>query len=74
MCDGIRRCDTYFIFCLRPTDSTDILGCFYYTNRTTRVFFNTASIDFAQNIGPDLRNPFSLPGLLEAYTVSVMTC
>ena len=65
-CDSFRQCDVYFIFCLRPTDSTG-MGCSNYTNKTSDVFGNLMS----GNLGQGLSNQL-FPGLLEPYTVSVM--
>ena len=72
-CDSDRECDVYFIYCLRPLGSTG-MDCFNYRNITaSEVRRDTTFINFNQDstvLG--LPNPLRLPGLTEAYTVSVL--
>ena len=78
-CDGMnRRCDSYFIFCLRLFGSQrqfPVYDCrtFYNDTKVTSVNRNDAELepmDFTNEIVLGLENPFLLPGLTEEYEVS----
>ena len=72
-CISDRRCDSYFIFCLRPFGSQrEEYDCqtFYNDTRMTSVNNNDGPIDFTNEIVLGLENPFLLPGLTEEYEVS----
>ena len=73
-CDGNRRCDSYFIFCLRPFGSRrERYDCRTFYNDTKMTSVNdddVRPIDFTDEMVLDLENPFLLPGLTEEYEVS----
>ena len=72
-CDGNRRCDSYFIFCLRPLGSErERYDCqtLYNDTKVTSANGNDAPIDFTNEVVLGLENPFLLPGLTEEYEVS----
>ena len=68
-CTAFRRCDSYFIYCLRPLGS-DGVGCSGYRNRTSLVNWdddNLDAVDFSQSIVLGLENPLTLQGITEKY-------
>lgn len=70
-CENIRRCDSYFIYCLRPLNTSSIEeGCFGFENRTSDFNRNDGTLNFSNETVLGLPNPLLLPGLTEAYTVS----
>ena len=71
---GGRRCDTFFIFCLRPLRAGSGLGCNSGTVLQSRVNVNDATIDFSQSSFLGLNNPFTLPGLTNNWNVSCSDC
>jgi hypothetical protein len=66
------RCDSYFIYCLRPLGTVSDLGCL--DNKTiTMSHINVddgPDIDFSQSRVLGLSNPQSFSGLGDAYEVS----
>ena len=60
------RCDSYFIYCLRPLDSNG-QGCADYANRTSMTNLDDGAVDFSQNIVLGLQNPLTLQGIAESY-------
>ena len=59
-CTGTKLCDSYFIFCLRPLNtSLTQRGC-DTPNITSEVAQNNASIDFTQPTFLGITNPFHL--------------
>ena len=67
-----RRCDSYFIFCLRPFGSRqEKYDCktLYNDTRMTSVNNNDGPVDFTSSTVLGLENPFLLPGLTEEYEV-----
>ena len=72
-CVGDRRCDSYFIFCLRPFGSErQRYDCrtLYNDTRVTSVNRDDGPINFTSEMVLDLENPFLLPGLTEEYEVN----
>ena len=74
-CDGCigtfrRRCDTFFIFCLRPLDTTG-LGCGSSSGSEIQsgVNVNDADIDYSGSTVLGLNNPLNLPGLTNDWNV-----
>ena len=70
--NNIRPCDTFFMFCLRPLNSTG-RDCSYIARVTSDTDWQGRDlpIDFTRvptSLGLD--NPLSLPGLTDTYTVS----
>ena len=57
-CSRNERCDSYFIFCLRPLNTTQ-RGCDAH-NITSEVAENNASIDFTNSTFLGITNPFHL--------------
>ena len=68
-----RRCDTQFMFCLRPLNSTG-RNCSYLDQVTSNTIVDErGAINFTRFhrlLGLD--NPLSLPGLADTYTVSML--
>ena len=70
-----RPCDTQFIFCLRPLNTTG-RDCSYSEKVTSNINLQGRQplIDFtgscSQRLGLD--NPLSLPGLTDTYTISIL--
>ena len=72
-CDGDRKCDSYFMYCLRPLQSQDFQeGSCSNSDRTVTSAVNTDDemIDFTQSKVLGLNNSFQLQGLTEDYRVS----
>ena len=70
---GERRCDTFFIFCLRPLDTDDFEGCSSNSGSVIRSEVNengVPAIDFSQSTFLGLSNPINLPGLTNDWNVS----
>ena len=72
-CMGRERCDSFFVYCLRPLGTVD-MGC---PNNETRAvsFFNVndgPSVDFSLSRVLGLSNPQNFPGLGNAYQVSYL--
>ena len=70
---GERRCDTFFIFCLRPLRTIiPGLGCGSNTGSVIQsdVNMNDTAIDFSRSSFLGLNNPFTLPGLTNNWNVS----
>ena len=70
---GERRCDTFFIFCLRPLGiSPRLIGCGSNTSSVIQsdVNMNDAAINFSRSSFLGLNNPFTLPGLTNSWNVS----
>lgn len=70
---GERRCDTFFIFCLRPfnTEGFAIGGCGSSGSvMQSNVNMDDASLDFSQSSFLGLSNPVRLPGLTNDWNVS----
>ena len=65
-CGGDRRCDSYFIYCLRPFGMTGG-NCTGFTQRMSMVNTDDESIDFSRNKVLGLENPLLLPGLTAGY-------
>ena len=66
-------CDTQFIFCLRPLNTTG-RNCSYSEIVTSGIDWQGRNIpiDFTRVPTPlGLDNPLSLPGLTDTYTVSI---
>ena len=73
-CRGRERCDSYFIYCLRPLGEVD-LGC---TGNGTRAVSqynedDKTDIDFSHSTVLGLSNPQNLSGLGDAYKVRYCT-
>ena len=73
MCTGSERCDSYFVYCLRPLGTVD-LGCLDNETRAVSVSNedDEPDIDFSQSKVLDLSNPQNFPGLGNAYEVSYL--
>ena len=69
---GFRRCDTFFIFCLRPFESGAPFGCGSSSGSEMQstVSINGATIDFSQSTFLGLHNPLVFQGLTNAWNVS----
>ncbi len=77
-CNGGERCDTYFIYCLRPL-STNTTGCPRntepgFTAVSNNVSSDGAIIDFSQPTVLGLSNPFNLTGITTAWEVMITDC
>jgi hypothetical protein len=70
-CTTSERCDSYFIYCLRPLGTVEV-GCF--DNKTIAVSRSNeddgSDVDFSQSRVLGLSNPQSFSGLGDAYDVS----
>jgi hypothetical protein len=68
---GGERCDSYFIYCLRPLGTVEV-GCFNDEARATSLSNRDdgPGIDFSQSRVLGLSNPQSFSGLGDAYEVS----
>ena len=70
-CSGGERCDSYFVYCLRPLGEVG-LGC--YANETRAISRSNendeSNIDFSLSTVLGLSNPQNLSGLGDAYEVS----
>ena len=72
-CDGSRRCDSYFIYCLRPFGMTGG-DCTGFTQRRSTANENDESTDFStRSTVLGLENPLILPGLTTGYNSSTST-
>ena len=73
-CMGQERCDSYFVYCLRPLGTVDIMGC--PNNEMSTVSLSNeddgSGIDFSLSRVLGLRNPQIFPGLGNAYEVSYL--
>ena len=68
-CTGGRRCDSYFIYCLRPLGSEGE-GCSDYEPRmSTHNQDDDDPIDVTQSMVLGLENPLILQGITESYDV-----
>ena len=69
---GDRRCDTFFVYCLRPLSTGSQLGCGSGSGRVIRsdVNENDATLDSSQSTVLGLSNPFTLPGLTNNWNMS----
>ena len=72
-CTSWERCDSFFVYCLRPL-GTVRLGCF--DNETRAVSLSNVNdgpgIDFSLSRVLGLSNPQTFPGLGNAYEVSYL--
>jgi hypothetical protein len=71
ICMGGDRCDSYFLYCLRPLGEVDRVGCF--NNETRDVSLHNRDdgyVDFSQSKVLGLNNPQNFSGLENAYEVS----
>ena len=71
---GAERCDTFFVFCLRPLGTTGF-GCGSNTNSGSVIRSDVnendaTTIDFSQNSFLGLSNPVNLTGLTNNWNVS----
>ena len=72
VCSGEQRCDSYFVYCLRVRYSSGS-GCgSYNATRRSLTNLNDAAVDFSQSTVLGLENPLTLPGLTNAWDVSVL--
>ena len=71
-CNGDKRCDSYFIYCLRPLGEVSLNPrCFSYEVRTrSSTNVDDAPLNFSQSIVLGLYNPLNLSGWETAYKVS----
>jgi hypothetical protein len=71
--NGDRRCDTFFTYCLRPLGTTEF-GCGSSSGSVIQsdVNENDAAVNFSQSTVLGLTNPINLPGLTNAWNVSVL--
>jgi hypothetical protein len=70
ICVTVERCDSFFVYCLRPFGTID-LGCL--NNETTATSLHNTDdgdIDFSQSRVLGLSNPQNFSGLGDAYEVS----
>ena len=73
-CVGDRKCDSYFIYCLRAFQTRDSQegGCPNSDGTvTSAVNTDDGMIDFSQDIILGLENSFQFQGLTKDYTVSL---
>ena len=70
-CGGVRGCDSFFLYCLRPLNSTVEGGCANFAKKRSTVNMDDGPINFSQSTVLGLHNPLLLPGLTDAYTVSL---
>jgi hypothetical protein len=72
ICMGGDRCDSYFVYCLRPLGEVDRKGCFDNETRAKSLYNRDdgRNIDFSQSEVLGLSNPQNLSGLGDAYEVS----
>ena len=69
-CSNDRQCDSYFIYCLRPVNTSSIEeGCSGFENIMSNSNRNDGPVNFQNNIVLGLPNPLLLPGLTDNYTV-----
>ena len=71
-CMGRERCDSYFVYCLRPLGEVD-LGCFENQTRAVSEYNEDdkmTNIDFSQSRVLGLSNPQNLSGLGDGYKVT----
>ena len=68
-CSGDRRCDSYFIYCLRPFGMTRP-SCSGFTQKMSTVNIDDRSINFSRNKVLGLNNPLILSGLTTGYDSS----
>ena len=69
---GASRCDTFFIFCLRPSGSSES-GCGSTSSGSvmqSNENINDATIDFSQSTFLGLSNPLVFQGLTNIWNVS----
>ena len=59
-CSEHERCDSYFIFCLRPLNTSHTQRGCDAPNITSEVAHNNASIDFTNSTFLGITNPFHL--------------
>ena len=72
-CDGDRRCDSYFIYCLRPFGTTGG-NCTGFTQMMSMTSVNDESTDFSMsNEVLGLANPLLLTGLTTGYDSSIVS-
>ena len=74
-CTETKRCDSYFIFCLRPLNTPPIQRGCDTPNITSEVAKNNASIDFTQHTFFGITNPFHLnaSGLWQVSVFTIAT-
>jgi hypothetical protein len=71
-CTGERRCDSYFIYCLRPIGDRELDGCSSSEHRNiSSVNPNDGPLNFSQSTVLFLSNPQVLSGLRRAYEVGI---
>jgi hypothetical protein len=71
--NGNRRCDTFFIYCLRPLGTNGFdCGSNSGSEIQSGVNENDAVINFSQSTVLGLSNPINLPGLTNDWNVSVL--
>ena len=72
-CSDHERCDSYFIYCLRPFGEVQRTTSSCFSGKSTP-FANTddGPLDFSQSTVLGLNNPLNLSGLQGAYDVSII--
>ena len=75
-CSEWRRCDTYFIYCLRPrfSSATECPNTAPGFIAVSNVSIDGADIDFSQPTVLGLSNPFNLTGITTAWEVMITDC
>ena len=70
-CSGWERCDSYFVYCLRPLGDDNRLGCHDNETRDESSINSDDNepINFFLSKVLDLDNPQNFPGLGDAYKV-----
>ena len=71
VCTNGRRCDTFFIYCLRTIGSAGRNCPYFGAKMSTANTNDELIIDFNQRSVLGLDNPLQLQGLTDAYTVSL---
>lgn len=65
------RCDTFFVYCLRNTNTTIGAGCSNSEERLlSNVSQNDASLNFSQSTVLGLENPLTFQGLTNYWNVN----
>ena len=71
-CSGGERCDSYFIYCLRPLGEVQLSTSRCSSDQiTSSTNHNDGPLDFSQSKVLDLDNPLYVSGLQGAYNVSL---
>ena len=77
ICDGRLRCDSFFIYCLRPLNtsySSMKEGCLGFANMTSSFNRDDGPVDFENATVLGLPNPLLFAGLTDTYMVSEYFC